>query len=102
MARQKASAQVETLRKQQQELAAKLQEAKKRHRDEEREKNRRKCELAGAVALKEFDANPSGSFGSALRDLLHTGITKAADRAQFGLPPLTRLATAGGGQDGGG
>jgi len=104
MARQKPSDQLVTLRKQQKELETKLKEAQAKADAEAKEKQRRKNELAGAIVLREFEANPSGAFGVALRDLLHTGITKAGDRAEFGLDPLPKKAKvveAGGGSDAG-
>jgi DNA repair exonuclease SbcCD ATPase subunit len=94
MARKKPSDQVAALRKQQAELEARLREAQTRANAEAKEKQRRKNELAGAVALKEFEANPSGDFALALRELLHAGVTRAADRAEFALDPLPRATKA--------
>jgi hypothetical protein len=48
--------------------------------------------VPGAVALKEFEANPSGAFAVALLALLNAGITRAAHRALFELPALPRAA----------
>src|SRR6202012_3273637 len=70
MPKQKPSDQVATLRRQQAELIAKLKEAETKARQEEKEIQRRKNELAGAVALKELEANPSGAFAVALGELL--------------------------------
>src|ERR1700729_2268614 len=92
MPKQKPSDQVATLRRQQAELMAKLREAETRAREEAKEIQRRKNELAGAVALKELDANPSGAFAVALRDLLQAGITRTAERSLFGLPALPKNA----------
>ena len=94
MARQKPADQVETLKKQQAALAAKLKEASAKAREHEKELYWRKCELAGAVALNEMDANPKGAFATALHALMHTGITKASDRALFDLPPLPKPEAA--------
>ena len=106
MARQKPADQVATLLKQQADLTAKLKEAKAKADAETKEIQRRKHELAGAVALKELAANPSGAFGVALLALLHTGVTKAGDRALFDLAALPRAskeaAKAAGGSDVGG
>ncbi len=104
MARQKPTVQIETLLRQQKELEAKLKEAKAKADAEAKETQRRKNEQAGALALKEFEANPSGAFAMALRDLLHTGLTKGADRALFGLAPLPKEAkpAAGGSEAGNG
>ncbi len=94
MARQKPSDQLATLLKQQADLTAKLKEAKTKADMEAKETQRHKAELAGALALKELSGNPSGAFASALHDLLHTGITKASDRALFELPPLPKTTKA--------
>lgn len=92
MARQKPSDQVATLLKQQAELDAKLKEAKAKANAEAKETQRRKHELAGALVLTELEQLPSGSLAANLRELLNTGITKAADRALFGLAPLPKAA----------
>jgi hypothetical protein len=98
MARQKPSDQLATLEKQRKELDDKLKEARAKAEAEAKEKHRRKAELVGLIALKELEANPSGEFASALRDLLHTGVTRAADRAEFSLKPLPKkvMAAVGG------
>jgi hypothetical protein len=94
MPKQKPSDQVATLRKQQAELMAKLKEAENKARQEAKEIQQRKNELAGGVALKELEANPSGAFAAGLRDLLLAGLTKAADRALFELPALPKASRA--------
>ena len=94
MARQKPADHLATLQKQRDDLDAKLKEAKAKADAEARETQRRKNELAGAVALKELAANPSGAFGAALLGLLNTGLTRAADRALFDLAPLPKTAKA--------
>ena len=101
MARQKPSDKVETLKRQQAALAKQLKEAQAKADAEARETQRRKHELAGALALKELAADPSGAFGVKLSALLQTGVMKAADRALFELEALPRatkakLADAGG------
>jgi hypothetical protein len=90
MARQKPSDHIETLKKQQAELAKKLKEAQTKARSEAKEFQRHKNELAGAVALKELEANPSGAFALALLGLLAKDLTRAGDRAVFDLTPLTK------------
>ena len=90
MPKQKPSDQVATLRRQQAELMAKLKEAQGKAREEAKEIQRRKNELAGSLALKELEANPSGAFAVALRDLLQAGLTKTAERALFDLPALPK------------
>jgi threonine synthase len=88
MARQKPSDHIETLKKQQAELAKKLKEAQTKARNDAKEFQRHKNELAGAVALKELEANPSGAFADALLGMLKHRLTRAADRELFGLPAL--------------
>ena len=90
MARQKPSDHIETLKKQQAELAKKLKEAQTKARNEAKEFQRHKNELAGAVALKELEANRSGAFAISLLALLAKDLTRAGDRAAFDLPPLPK------------
>jgi threonine synthase len=61
----------------------KLREAQVKAKQEAKEIQRLKNEIAGSIALKELEANPTGSFAVAFLDLLHTGITKASQRALF-------------------
>ncbi len=97
MPRVKSSEQIETLERQQKELFAKLREAKAKAAAEAKELQRRKNEIAGALVLKEIEQLPSGSLATNIRELLHTGITKAADRALFELPPLPKATAKAGG-----
>jgi Mrp family chromosome partitioning ATPase len=90
MARQKPSDQVTLIKKQQQELGSKLKEAESKAREETKEVRRRKNELAGAIALKELEANPSGVFASDLRGLLDQTLKREADRVLFDLPALPK------------
>ncbi len=90
MARQKPSDHIETLKKQQAELAKKLKEAQTKARNEAKESQRHKNELAGAVALKELEANPFGAFALSLLALLAKDLTRAGDRAAFDLTPLPK------------
>jgi hypothetical protein len=90
MARQKSTDKVETIKKQQAELLKKLKEAQAKAKHEAKEGQRRKHELAGAVALKELETNPTGAFADALLGLLKHHLTRAADRAIFDLPPLAK------------
>ena len=99
MARQKPADQVETLKKKQADLAAKLKEASAKAREHEKELYWRKCELLGALALDELQAHPKGGCASVLRERLQTTITKAADRALFDLPPLPKEKPAGAATD---
>jgi hypothetical protein len=90
MARVNSKAQLEALRKQQLELLKKIKEAEAKTKNDERKGDERRKLLAGAVALKEFETNPSGAFSTALLGLLQHGVTKAADRALFNLPALPK------------
>ena len=90
MARQKPADQVETLKKKQAELAAKLKEASAKARAHEQEIHWRKCELLGSLALWDMETRPKGALATALRALMQTQFTKAADRALFDLPPLPK------------
>ncbi len=105
MARQKPSAQLETLLKQQADLEKKLKEAKAKADAEAKETQRHKSELVGALVLKEMDRLPNGPLTTLVGDLLAAGITKASDRAHFGLAPLpkeAKPAAAGGSEAGNG
>jgi len=99
MARQKPADQVETLKKKQAELAAKLKEASAKARAHEQEIHWRKCELLGSLALWDMETRPKGALATALRALMQTQFTKAADRALFDLPPLPKPDAAGAATD---
>ena len=93
MPRQKVSDQVALIRKQQQNLANKLKEVEAKERQAAKEETRRKNEIAGALAMKEFEANPSGKFAVALLGLLNQGVMRATERELFDLAPLAKNAT---------
>ena len=99
MARQKPADQVETLKRKQAELAAKLKEASAKARAHEQEIHWRKCELLGSLALWDMETRPKGALATALRALMQTQLTKAADRALFDLPPLPKPEAAGAAND---
>ena len=90
MARTDSKTQLEALRQQQLELVKKIREAEAKEKKAEQEKQERRKLLAGAVALKELEAKPSGVFGAFLLRLLDQGLKGAADRALFGLPALAK------------
>ena len=90
MARTNSKTQLETLRKKQLNLVKKIREAEAKTKKEQQEKDERRKLLAGAVALKELDANPSGAFADALLGMLKHHLTRAADRELFGLPALPK------------
>jgi hypothetical protein len=93
MPKQKPSLRVESIKQKQAALMAQLKEAQNRAKLEAKEKQRIKNEIAGSIALKELEANPSGSFAAALRNLLNANITKAVYRAMFDLPALPNTAS---------
>ena len=90
MARTNSQTQLETLRKKQLERVQKIKKAEAKTKKDEQEKDERRKLLAGAVALKELDANPSGAFADALLGMLKHHLTRAGDRALFGLPALPK------------
>ena len=94
MPRQNPADQVETLKRKQAELAAKLKEASAKARAHEQEIHWRKCELLGSLALWDMETRPKGALATALRALMQTQFTKAADRALFDLPPLPKPEAA--------
>jgi hypothetical protein len=81
---------LEALRQKQLKLVKKIKEEETKTKKEQQEKNERRKLLAGAVALKELDANPSGAFADTLLGMLKHHLTRAADRALFGLPALPK------------
>jgi hypothetical protein len=90
MARTNSQTQLEALRKKQLELVKKIREAEAKTKKAEQEKDERRKLLAGAVALKELEANHTGVFAAQLLGLLDQGLKGAADRTLFGLPPLAK------------
>ena len=92
MPKQKPTTQLATLEKHRADLSAKLREAKSKVKAEAKQNERLKNEHVGAVALKEFAANPSGAFAATLRNLMGAGVTNATARAELGLSPLPKQA----------
>ncbi len=90
MARTNSKTKLETLRKKQLDLVKKIREAEAKTKKEQQEKDEHRKLLAGAIALKELEANPSGAFADALLGMLKHHLTRAADRALFGLPALPK------------
>jgi hypothetical protein len=90
MSRQKAPVQVAALKKQQEELLKKLKEAKAKELQAINKDIKRKTEIAGALALKEFEKNPEGAFATTLLGLISNCVTKDVERALFNLWPLPR------------
>jgi hypothetical protein len=90
MARTNSKTKLETLRKKQLDLVKKIREAEAKTKKEQQEKDEHRKLLAGAIALKELEANPSGAFADALLGMLKHHLTRTADRALFGLPALPK------------
>jgi hypothetical protein len=90
MARTNSKTKLETLRKKQLDLVKKIREAEAKTKKEQQEKDEHRKLLAGAIALKELDANPSGAFADAMLGMLKHHLTRTADRALFGLPALPK------------
>jgi len=90
MARTNSKAQLEALRKKQLDIVKKIREAEAKTKKAEREKDERRKLLAGAIALKELEANRSSVFASEMLGLLDQGLTRAADRALFDLHALPK------------
>jgi hypothetical protein len=90
MVRAVSPSRLEAYRKQQVELAKKIKEAEGRQKRELIMIDGHRKHLAGAVALKELEANPDGEFASALLHLLEQGLTRPNDRKLFNLPPLPK------------
>ncbi len=90
MARVNSKTQLEALRQKQLALVKKIREAEAKAKKAEREKDERRKLLAGAVALKELEENPSGDFATALLAILDQTLKGVADRALFRLPALAK------------
>lgn len=89
MPRRKASDQVEALRRQQADIAAKLKEAEAVERQNRKEQDRKRQELAGRVALALLAQQPEPEVARLFRAALAEQLTRPAERALFdGLPAL--------------
>ena len=95
MARQKPADKVESLRRQQAGITAKLKEAEAREKGAEKALTERRRQVAGAVALGMIRQEPDGVFAVAFRAGLDGIVRKAGDRALFDLPPLDDRKKAG-------
>jgi hypothetical protein len=90
MARTNSKSQLEALRQKQLELIKKIKDAEAKTKKDEREKDQHRHLIAGAIALKEYKDNPSGTFAVTLLGLLNHSLTKDTDRALFNLPALPK------------
>ena len=73
--------QVEALRRQQAEIAAKLKEAEAVERERKKQDDRRRCEIAGQVILAMIDQSPE--LATAFLAALNVRVKRPADRALF-------------------
>lgn len=94
MARQKSADHVESLRRQQAEIAQKLKQAEAKERERLAADTRRARELAGAAILTRIDSAPESDFAKAARDLLRATIKKPTDRALFPFMATSPESTA--------
>ena len=90
MPRQKSQNELESLRRQQIELAKRIKEAEEKQRQKEKADDERRYLLAGAAAFDHMKAEPTSPFAATLLGLINARVKGAADRALFGLPPLSK------------
>lgn len=83
MPRLKSADKLEALRRQQTEIAAKLKEAEAADREQRKEQDRKRQELAGRAAITILEQRPDSEAAKILRDALGSQIKRAADRALF-------------------
>lgn len=83
MARQKPTDEIQTLRKQREQLDARLKAAEGRQKEKDRQDDQRRKAIAGALALEHAAANPHSEFTRLLSDLLDKRISRPLDRALF-------------------
>ena len=89
MPRQKSADRVEALRRQQAELAAKIKEAEAADRENRKEGDRKRGEVAGRVALALLAQEPEPEVARLFRVALDEQLKRPSERALFpGLPPL--------------
>ena len=83
---------LEKLKKQQEQLAAKIKDHQARNRAKSRKDDTRRKIIAGALALHHLEKNPHSPFAQTLTRLLDEYVTKPHERALFDLPPLPENA----------
>jgi hypothetical protein len=92
MARQKIEHEIEALRRQREQLDAKLKAAEAKQKQKEFEQSERRKMVVGTIVLEFMAANPSSDVAHAVSDLLDKQVTRPADRALF--PALVPAASA--------
>ena len=83
MARQKITDEIEQLRKQREQLDAKLKAAEAKQKEKERQDNERRNVIAGALVLEHIAANPDSEFARVFADLINKAVSRSIDRALF-------------------
>lgn len=79
-------ADIEKMKKQLEQIKARIKAAESREAKKKRAEDTRKKVLVGAIMLDEAHKNPK--FGAQLTAMLRDRLTRTHDRALFGLPPL--------------
>ena|ERR1700733_14853577 len=83
MARQKPNDEIEFLRKQREQLDARLKAAEARRKIKDRQDDQRRKAIAGDVALEYIAANPNSDFTRFFSGLINKRVSRPVDRALF-------------------
>ena len=83
MARQKPTDEIEFLRKQREQLDARLKAAEARRKEKDRRDDQRRKAIAGTLTLEYIAANRDSEFTRVFAELLDTRISRPQDRALF-------------------
>jgi hypothetical protein len=83
MARQKPTDEIATLRKQREELDARLKAAEARQKEKDRQDGERRKTIAGSAALEYATAHPHSEFARIFSDLITKRTGRPADRELF-------------------
>jgi len=92
MARQKVADEIEALRKQREQLDARLKAAEARQKERERQQDDRRKLLAGNIALEFMAEHPASDFTRVLSGLLDKQLTRPTDRALFPALPSSKAS----------
>jgi hypothetical protein len=83
MARQKPGDEIEMLRKQREQLDARLKAAEARRKEKEQQQNERRKMIVGTIVLEFMAANPDSEVARTISGLLDKQIPRPTDRALF-------------------
>jgi hypothetical protein len=83
MSRQKPTDEIETLRRQREQLDARLKAAEARKKEKDRSDDLRRKAIAGSLALEYIAANPGSEFARVFSDLVNKAVSRSIDRALF-------------------